>query len=195
MTMPILIVSWRYTPNHGFGSVSLQGNGHCQVLQGTLKETLYAWPDKTVINDGKPSPLRVTKETTYSEDEVTYMSDKVIPPLPASLISFSPTDSLTKLETAGFAQNFQPWSWALCYIAPSWVILTTTAYLHQLINKSVYTPPNLARFGCSVFSQKTGAASHLHSSHFFSEMGRLTWRIQLSPVSKGRKVRHDLATW
>ncbi len=68
-------------PNHGLHSGSLQANGHYQVLQGSLKETLYAWPDKKAIDDGKPSPLLVTKETTYSENEVTYMSDKVISPL------------------------------------------------------------------------------------------------------------------
>lgn len=48
-----------------------------QVLRGSLKETLYNWPDRNLINDGGSSPLIVKKETVYTENRVTYMSDNV----------------------------------------------------------------------------------------------------------------------
>lgn len=48
-----------------------------EVLKGSLKETLYNWPDRNVINDGGSSPLIVKKETIYTENRVTYMSDNV----------------------------------------------------------------------------------------------------------------------
>lgn len=48
-----------------------------QVLQGSLRETLYDWPDLEAITDGHSSPLSKKKETIYEENEVTYMSDKV----------------------------------------------------------------------------------------------------------------------
>lgn len=48
-----------------------------QVLRGSLKETLYTWPDRNVVNAGKPSPLRIQKETVYANNQVTYMSDNV----------------------------------------------------------------------------------------------------------------------
>lgn len=48
-----------------------------QVLKGSLKETLYTWPDRNVVNAGKPSPLRIQKETVYANNQVTYMSDNV----------------------------------------------------------------------------------------------------------------------
>lgn len=48
-----------------------------QILKGKLKETLYSWPDKGKIEQGETSPLLITKQSTYSENQVTYMSDKV----------------------------------------------------------------------------------------------------------------------
>lgn len=48
-----------------------------QVLKGSLKETIYTWPDRNVVNAGKPSPLRIQKETVYANNQVTYMSDNV----------------------------------------------------------------------------------------------------------------------
>lgn len=46
-------------------------------MKGSLKETLYAWPDKNKVAEGEPTPLKRTRETVYSENEVTYVSDKV----------------------------------------------------------------------------------------------------------------------
>ncbi|KAI9785286.1 MAG: hypothetical protein M1835_003357 [Candelina submexicana] len=62
-----------YTRNlvdHGNGKSNL-------ILKGSLQETLYSWPDRDLVNDDKPSPLRIKKETTYRENQVTYMSDNV----------------------------------------------------------------------------------------------------------------------
>ena len=47
-----------------------------QILKGSLKETLYSWPDR-MVNDGKASPLKIKKETIYQNDQVTYVCDKV----------------------------------------------------------------------------------------------------------------------
>jgi cysteine dioxygenase len=48
-----------------------------KVLKGQLKETLYSWPDKIQLNKGEPSPPQVKKETVYTENQVTYMSDRL----------------------------------------------------------------------------------------------------------------------
>ena len=48
-----------------------------QILQGSLRETLYDWPDESTKKNGPPAPLHAKKETIYEENEVTYMSDKV----------------------------------------------------------------------------------------------------------------------
>lgn len=47
-------------------------NAHCvmKVLKGTLKETLYTWPEQ----DKAPQVIR---ETLYPTDGVTYMSDQL----------------------------------------------------------------------------------------------------------------------
>lgn len=52
-----------------------------QILQGALTETRYTWPDLCTVNEGKPSPPRVLKETIFDRDQVTYMSDKVSSPV------------------------------------------------------------------------------------------------------------------
>ena len=43
-----------------------------KVLKGTLRETLFDWPTTE-----EKSPLNVTKVTTFCENQVTYMSDKL----------------------------------------------------------------------------------------------------------------------
>ena len=48
-----------------------------QILHGSLTETRYTWPDRNRVKEGNPSPPQVLKETTYDQDQVTYMSDKV----------------------------------------------------------------------------------------------------------------------
>lgn len=60
--------------------------GSYQVLKGCLQETLYTWPDRNLVNDGKPSPLKIKKETIYGENQVTYMSDNVSPKQRSSLL-------------------------------------------------------------------------------------------------------------
>jgi len=46
-----------------------------KILSGTLKETLYEFPDSHLIKNGAPSPPTVTKESIYQENQVTYVSD------------------------------------------------------------------------------------------------------------------------
>jgi len=41
-----------------------------KVLKGTLRETRFSYPDST-------SGPKAIKETTYKENEVTYMSDEL----------------------------------------------------------------------------------------------------------------------
>lgn len=73
-----LILVW--TPGRG-SPIHDHANAHClmKVLKGSLKETLYSWPNENVVNDGLASPLRTKKETIYGRDQVTYMSDNVEP--------------------------------------------------------------------------------------------------------------------
>jgi len=44
-----------------------------KVLKGTLRETRFSYPDKDVAS----SAPKVIKETTYKENEVTYMADEL----------------------------------------------------------------------------------------------------------------------
>ncbi|KAI9791666.1 MAG: Cysteine dioxygenase [Piccolia ochrophora] len=72
----LLIVVWspgKASPIHD------HADAHCimKILKGSLKETLYDWPDRCLLDRGAPSPLAVKKETTYRENEVTYMSDQL----------------------------------------------------------------------------------------------------------------------
>lgn len=69
----LLILVW----NPGRGSlIHDHSNAHCimKILKGSLKETLYSWPDQTLVQDGESSPPMVKKETIYQENEVTYIS-------------------------------------------------------------------------------------------------------------------------
>ena len=52
---------------------------HCvmKVLQGSLKETRYRWPEHKVVEDCQHSPLRIQESTMLGRDDVTYISDKV----------------------------------------------------------------------------------------------------------------------
>jgi cysteine dioxygenase len=72
----LLILVW--SPGKG-SMIHDHTNAHCimKILKGRLKETLYSWPDKTQLNNGEPSPPQIKKETVYTENEVTYMSDKL----------------------------------------------------------------------------------------------------------------------
>ncbi|KAJ5408636.1 hypothetical protein N7509_002519 [Penicillium cosmopolitanum] len=72
----LLILVW--TPGKG-SAIHDHANAHCvmKILKGKLQETLYSWPDEEKIRQGETSPLLVTKDTTYHENQVTYMSDKL----------------------------------------------------------------------------------------------------------------------
>jgi cysteine dioxygenase len=71
-----LILVW--SPGRG-SAIHDHANAHCvmKVLKGNLQETLYTWPDQDKVQHGQSSPPEVTKVTTYGENQVTYMSDKV----------------------------------------------------------------------------------------------------------------------
>lgn len=45
-----------------------------KILKGSLKETLYAWPDQSLIKQGISAPPAVVKETIYNANEVAYVS-------------------------------------------------------------------------------------------------------------------------
>ncbi len=47
------------------------------MLQGSLKETQYDWPDKEVPSGGGPSPLPSKGETLIAQNEITYIADTV----------------------------------------------------------------------------------------------------------------------
>ncbi len=71
-----LILVW--TPG-GSSPIHDHSNAHCvmKVLQGSLKETLYSWPDQSIVRGGIGSPLQTKKQTVYMTNQVTCMSDNV----------------------------------------------------------------------------------------------------------------------
>ncbi|PWY95446.1 cysteine dioxygenase [Aspergillus sclerotioniger CBS 115572] len=126
----LLILVW--SPGKG-SAIHDHANAHCvmKILKGSLKETLYAWPDQDKLQHGESSPLQIKKETIYNENQVTYMSDKL------GLHRISNPD-------------------------PNDVAVS----LH------LYTPPNAATRGFSIFDDKTGKASHIKGSHLYSVRGQ-----------------------
>ncbi|KAL4911242.1 hypothetical protein BDW74DRAFT_6587 [Aspergillus multicolor] len=125
----LLILVW--SPGRG-SAIHDHANAHCvmKILKGSLQETLYTWPDQDKVEHGQSSPPQVTKETTYGENQVTYMSDKL---------------GLHKIHNPN----------------PNEVAIS----LH------LYTPPNAAHYGFSIFDEKSGKASHIKQSHFYSIRG------------------------
>jgi cysteine dioxygenase len=79
-----LILVW--SPGKG-SAIHDHANAHCvmKVLKGSLRETLYTWPDQDKLQNGQASSPQIIKETTYTENQVTYMSDKVCKFPPTSL--------------------------------------------------------------------------------------------------------------
>jgi cysteine dioxygenase len=47
-----------------------------KMLKGTLQETLYDWPDQSLVAQGECAPPTVKKQTVYHKNEVTYISGK-----------------------------------------------------------------------------------------------------------------------
>ncbi|KAL3433128.1 RmlC-like cupin domain-containing protein [Aspergillus tetrazonus] len=128
----LLILVW--SPGRG-SAIHDHANAHCvmKVLKGNLQETLYTWPDQDKVQHGQSSPPEVTKVTTYGENQVTYMSDKL---------------GLHKIH------NPDP--------------------NEPAISLHLYTPPNAANYGFCVFDEKSGKASHIKQSHFYSIRGKRT---------------------
>lgn len=109
----ILLLVW----NPGRGSmIHDHSNSHCimKVLKGSLKETLYNWPDPSLVRDGVSSPLVVQKEAVFQENEVTYISgerssaDLQIPRLRWLVKMRCDTSKLSKVELPSF------------YMTPMW---------------------------------------------------------------------------
>ncbi|CEL09126.1 RmlC-like cupin domain-containing protein [Aspergillus pseudodeflectus] len=125
----LLILVW--SPGRG-SAIHDHANAHCvmKILKGTLRETLYTWPDQDKVQHGESSPPKITKVTTYGENQVTYMSDQL---------------GLHKIHNPD----------------PNNVAIS----LH------LYTPPNAANYGFSVFDEKSGKACHIKQSHFYSVRG------------------------
>ncbi|EXJ63747.1 cysteine dioxygenase [Cladophialophora yegresii CBS 114405] len=78
----LLIIVWnpgRCSPIHD------HADAHCvmKILKGSLKETLYALPQGATelgasnASSDVSTPPQVVKETLYSQNEVTYISDKI----------------------------------------------------------------------------------------------------------------------
>ena len=59
-----------------YSSVHDHANSHCfmKLLQGSLKETQYHWPDNNVKN----TPLKQKFSTNHNTDEVTYINGKYL---------------------------------------------------------------------------------------------------------------------
>ncbi|KAL4741831.1 RmlC-like cupin domain-containing protein [Aspergillus similis] len=128
----LLILVW--SPGRG-SAIHDHANAHCvmKVLKGNLQETLYTWPDQDKVQHGQSSPPEVSKVTTYGENQVTYMSDKL---------------GLHKIH------NPDP--------------------NEAAISLHLYTPPNAANYGFCIFDEKSGKASHIKQSHFYSIRGKRT---------------------
>ena len=48
-----------------------------KVLQGSLRETRYKWPEHRVTEAHQHSPLQIQGSTILNRDDVTYISDNV----------------------------------------------------------------------------------------------------------------------
>ncbi|EEP77177.1 cysteine dioxygenase [Uncinocarpus reesii 1704] len=72
----LLILVW--SPGKG-SPIHDHANAHCvmKILKGSLQETLYDWPDQERTETGEASPMKVTRQRVYGENQVTYMSDKL----------------------------------------------------------------------------------------------------------------------
>lgn len=103
----LLIVVWnpgRCSPIHD------HADAHCvmKILKGSLKEVLYDKPHCTTNSTGSSgavTPPRVVKETTYFENEVTYISDNIGLHKICNVSNTEPTVSL-HLYTPPHAANF-----------------------------------------------------------------------------------------
>jgi cysteine dioxygenase len=75
--LPVLINICTLQPENGKLISHSHANAHCimKILKGSLTETRFAVPTAIQINDNQPAPMVMTRETTYLENQVTYMAD------------------------------------------------------------------------------------------------------------------------
>ena len=86
---------------------------------------------------------------------------------------------------AGSSSDFEPGSEWIRRLIASWVPLflfyignNKDVLINGLISNFfviVYTPPNAATHGFSIFDDETGKASHIKSSHLYSVRGQRCW--------------------
>ena len=137
------------------------------MLEGSLRETQYDWPDSNLVNGGHRSPLRPKKETVISRDDVTYITDSVSVPQ-----SRQHTRYADDWRSTAYTKSRIPIQQSmLCHCIVSF--LPYRRIQNQAKSSKVYAPPNAAREGCQVFDEHTGEATHVVRYDLFSEMGRI----------------------
>jgi len=67
-----------------YSSIHDHANSHCfmKMLQGSLKETQYHWPD----NSEKNTTLKQKFSTNYNTDEVAYINGKLLLSIPVKYL-------------------------------------------------------------------------------------------------------------
>jgi hypothetical protein len=77
--MPVLINICTLQREYGKLISYSHANAHCimKILKGSLTETRFAAPTAVQINDNQPMLMVKTRETTYFENQVTYMADNL----------------------------------------------------------------------------------------------------------------------
>lgn len=77
MTLQLILV---WTPGKA-SPIHDHAGSHCvmKILQGSLKETQFKWPERKVTEECQYSPLQVLGSTVLNRDDVTYISDDVSP--------------------------------------------------------------------------------------------------------------------
>ncbi|KAJ6036552.1 hypothetical protein N7540_000831 [Penicillium herquei] len=161
----LLILVW--SPGKG-SAIHDHANAHCvmKILKGRLQETLYSWPDKERIEHGEICPPQVTRQTIYKENQVTYMSDKILKLGLHKIFNPDPEEFAISLHREFFISTSHTY-WAQSY----------TYYGAHIYTCAVYTPPNAAKEGFCLYDEKTGKAKHIKQTHFYSVRGkRLDWR-------------------
>lgn len=119
-----------------------------QILQGTLQETLYHWPEESHPEKGTVASLGIKRQTIYRTNQVAYMSDQM------GLHSMSNPDA-EKPAVSLHRQCKYP-----------------TPFLQvSELTQPVYTPPHASRNGCHIFDLATGKRSHVSQRNYFSEYG------------------------
>lgn len=141
----LLVLVW----NPGKGSmIHDHANAHCilKVLQGSLVETLYEWPEDSQKpqqqqqqhqqerqhQHHEPHAMTIKKESTLHTGNVSYMSDKI-----------------------GLHRMSNPSSDSVA------------------VSLHLYTPPYAAKFGCLIFEEDSGRKHHVKMSTLYSDKGVL----------------------